>query len=233
MLTPTRVQRNDCIDEHVNHGNHAPCIQIRRLVSGHYSTIRRRRWIVIMTGEPFQAMLDESGYAASDPNHPNDVFVFAGYVGTVKDWEDFTHAWEPILDAEPELRDARFVKKLVRWQGRWSDPRAVKLMKVVTDNRDLGSIRWRLPYRDYRSVVLTNAMGGDENLYFFAWFGVLLELLGTIRANFPDATLDLFYDQNIEQESKVQAGYEKFHRFLQDKFPRNGEDAAAQTHTEE
>jgi hypothetical protein len=198
-------------DEHLSHGDKAPCIQIRRLVSGFDPRLRKSRWIVIVDAEIFQAVLDESGYGGGAENfrYPDDVFIFAGYIGKVADWETFTHAWDGILTTYPELKDVDFVKGLVRFQGRFSDPRAVELMKAVTDIPGLGSVRWRLPYSAYRSVVLTQLLGGNEAMYFFAWFGVLSQLLATISM-IPNAKLDLFYDENLYEEQGVQLGYERF-----------------------
>jgi uncharacterized protein DUF3800 len=165
---------------------------------------------VTLDSETFQAVLDESGYAGgADRRYPDDVFVFGGYIGKVIDWEHLTHAWDNILTTHPELKDADFVKALVRWKGRFSDPRAIKLMKAVTDIPGLGSVRWRLPYSAYRSAVLTQMLGGNEAMYFFAWFGILSQLLATISMT-PNAKLDLFYDENLYEEPEIQRGYERF-----------------------
>jgi hypothetical protein len=170
--------------------------------------------------EVFQAVLDESGYEAADPKYPDDAFVFAGYMGTASDWADLTHAWKPIIEAHPELENTNVVKRLLRG-GRhhtsWS-PKAIALMKAVVDNKALGSIRWKLPYQEYRKVVVTHSLGGDENIYVFAWFAVLLTSIAAISA-IPGATLDFIYDQNIHEEPKVQAGYEQLRQFMERDFP--------------
>jgi hypothetical protein len=171
-----------------------------------------------MDCESFQAVLDESGYEADDPKYPDDLFVFAGYFGKVADWEKFTHDWDAILTTNPELKDADVVKKLFRHRKSKSDARALKLLSAVTDNRDLGAVRWQLPYLEYRKVVVTHILGGDENLYVFAWFGVLLRLIAEIR-DLPNATLDLIYDENIYEEKKLQVAYGTFYKWLTTNHP--------------
>jgi hypothetical protein len=139
------------------------------------------------------------------------VFVFAGYIAPVAAWCDFTDRWADILGDHPELRSTKFMKELVRRTP--CDPRAVKLMSAITNDRRVGSIRWRLAYREYRAVVLNQLLGTKDNLYVFAWFAVLVGALATIR-HIPGGTLDLFYDENIKQEKRVQRGYDRFHQFL-------------------
>jgi hypothetical protein len=175
-----------------------------------------------MASEVFQAVLDESGYKAANPKYPDDVFVFAGYIGKVADWANFTHAWQPIIESHPELEDTNFVKKLMRWEGRKSDDRAIALMKAVTDNDKLGSIRWMLPYQEFRKVIDIHQKGGDENIYFFAWSAVLFQVVGTILQQ-PNATLDLIYDRNIHEEPKVQAAYETYRKVIEKASPRLAE----------
>ena len=94
---------------------------MRRLVSRHAPATRELRWIVIVDSEPFQAVLDESGYGASDTDAAHDVFVFAGYIGKVRDWENFAHRWRAIVADNPKLESANTVKALFRWCGPYSD----------------------------------------------------------------------------------------------------------------
>ena len=159
----------------------------------------------------FQAVVDESGYEAADPRYPEDVFVFAGYIGKIADWANFTHAWKPIIEDHPELEDAEVVKKLMRWKGTKSDPRAMSLVTPIVENPRLGSIRWRLPYRALREGAKV-APGGEE-MYFFAWSGVLTHAIATILP-IPKARLEFIYDQNIHEGPRVQRAYVNYRRAL-------------------
>lgn len=173
---------------------------------------------MVVGSEAFQAILDESGYEADNARYLNDVFVFAGYIGKATDWAKFTHDWQLIIEAHPELQDAGFVKALMRWKGRISSPQALSLMKCVVDNTGLGSIRWRLPYSEYRKVVVTHLLGGEENIYIFAWFAVLMQAIAVISMT-PNSTLDLIYDHNIVEEPKVHAAYIKLREFIELEYP--------------
>jgi hypothetical protein len=184
-------------------------------VSGHDPTKRHATVIVVLDSEIFQATLDESGYRAADAKYPDDAFVFAGYIGKVVDWENLGHVWQLLVVKFPELQDAEFVKALMRWTGPKSDHRAVALMDAVVENRNLGSVRWILPYREFRSAL---PAGGDDMLYFFGWFAVLTRLLGLIRL-VPRVTLQLFYDENVHEEKRLQDGYEQFRSFVERKRP--------------
>src|SRR5216683_5622466 len=113
-------------DRHREDRSCSACEPIRTLVSGCDPDIRRRRRFLIL-----QVALDESGYEAS---RTDDVFVFAGYIGTEPQWTDFTHKWADIFIRHPEVRDAPTFKKLVRWCGRWSDPRAVEMIQAIGDS---------------------------------------------------------------------------------------------------
>jgi hypothetical protein len=162
-------------DEHLSHveAGDAPCLQVLRLISGFDPRMRSDRWFVMIESKAFQAVLDESGYKAADEN---DVFVFAGYMGKVADWAKFTHDWGDIIRNHPELEDTEVVKGLVRFTGPYSDHRAIKLVKAVTDNLALGSIRWLLPYREYRSVVVTIIGGLAETRIFIFFFAAACAL---------------------------------------------------------
>jgi hypothetical protein len=183
-----------------------------RFVAGLDPKVREFRWFVVVDfNDIFQAVVDESGYAAADCRYPNDALVFAGYVGKIADWANFTHAWKAIIEDHPELNDTEFVKALMRWKGSKSDPRAMALMNAVVENPRLGSIRWTLPYRALREGA--DRVPGEEEMYFFAWSGVLTHCVATILP-IPNARLEFIYDQNIHEESKVQTAYVNYRRAM-------------------
>jgi len=198
---------------------YAPLLWLPSLLAGFDPRVRAERRLVFVSAEVFQASLDETGYQAADPKYPKDAFVFAGYVGKEADWGKFIQDWEPKLKNDPYLADAKTLKRLFRRRGRWSDPRSVDLMRMVTSNSGLWSVRWTLPYCEYREGILARAADdGEKGLYFFAWLAVLARLLSEIR-EVPHATLDLFYDENIVEEPKIQSGYEAFYQWLKRNRP--------------
>src|ERR1700684_4530957 len=72
------LECSDDEDEHLQHGDSAPCVQIRRLVSG-FAGGRRRRRLMIPLVAP-QLVVDESGYGQTGPT---ETFVFSGFMGDV------------------------------------------------------------------------------------------------------------------------------------------------------
>ena len=171
-------------DEHLSHANTAPCIQIRRLVSGYDPAVRRGRWILVMAGEAFQAVLDESGYQAGRSQASRRRICFCGVSWHRKRLGRLRPRLGAYSTREPEgMSDACTVKKLVRWHGPLSDNDTVQTIKAAIEKENgLASIRWRLPYNAYRAVVLNRIVGAEENLYFHAWFGRSSHLLGIVTS---------------------------------------------------
>jgi hypothetical protein len=156
-----------------------------------------------------QASLDESGYGSSIPN---DTFVFAGYIGSVSQWTQFTHEWNELSIEHPEILNTRTVKGLMRTPDENVDPLAVQMMQAVCD-AGLCSIRWSISYSDFHAVP----KAAEDGLYRVAWTATLIRTLAEIRhGNF---TLDLFYDQNIGEENKVQKGYREFRDWIDARRP--------------
>jgi len=107
----------------------------------------------------------------------------------------------------------------MRWQGKKSDPRAVALMKAVADNNGLGSIRWTLPYGEFRKVVQAREQGRKEHLWFFAFSAVLFQIMGTVLHADPEARFDLIYDQNIQEEPRIQEAYLAYRQIVEKAAP--------------
>ena len=67
---------------------------LERLFIGLLKEQRRKRLIVAL-----QAYIDESG-----TDEKSQIFVFAGYVGTIKQLDKFSEGWAGILAAPPKIR---------------------------------------------------------------------------------------------------------------------------------
>jgi hypothetical protein len=153
--------------------------------------------------EIIQVSIDESGYRSS---LPGDIFLFAGYAGSVACWEEFTHAWHEIVDGDPELENTNTMKKLFRWKGPRSDPRTIRLIDAVNAS-GLKSARWKIRYDEYLSVI-----PNTEHLYLVGWLGMLSHTIVEFRL-IADAQLQIYYDQNINEEDKIQSGYRRFYEW--------------------
>ena len=62
---------------------------------------RDNRWLLI-----FQLVFDESGLGQ------NHAFVFAGFLGPLRAWEQFADLWEPLLKRRQQLT-AKGFKRMV------------------------------------------------------------------------------------------------------------------------
>jgi hypothetical protein len=78
--------------EHKDHADEHSCVHIRKLLSGLLSCERARRHLLML-----QVFIDDSGRGV-DP-----VFVLAGYVGRVRNWEDFSDRWQKVLKQPPAI----------------------------------------------------------------------------------------------------------------------------------
>jgi hypothetical protein len=84
-------------------------------------------------------------------------------------------------------------------------------MKEVVDHPRLRSIRWRLPYRAVREGA--SRAPGEEEMYFFAWSGVLTHAVATVLPN-PNTRLEFIYDENLYEEERVQQAYVNYRRAM-------------------
>ncbi len=130
------------VDDHLLCGDDAPCIRIRKRVSGLSRAKRDQRYLVII-----QLFLDESGYGQTGPH---EAFVFAGFFGSVRTWENFAHKWEALLKRPPILT-AKGFKTLLR-RKRTSD-RVVEFVKVLNDS-GVYRISVCIPRKAYEKAVL-------------------------------------------------------------------------------
>lgn len=228
MLTPIGEKQILGID-----GDDAPCIEIRRLLSGLPNRLRSKGWFVIL-----QVGVDETGYGQAGPN---EAFVFAGYVGPVTHVEAFTHLWDAILNKEPAMAVKQF-KRRVRSTGT-IDPRVLQLVHAIPACY-LHGVRFKVGQDDHATMIeaLRKAAPAHpsmrlwaSNPYFFAFMALLFSLIGTIWKD-PDVKLEVIYDENLRERKRLEQGYQFFRRFAEqyapaflaklakDPIPRNDEE---------
>ena len=207
MLTviPERLENpRDGRSEHLSHGHKAPCIQVRRLLSGLPDRRRRLRWLMIVD-VIHQLVIDESGYGS---NEPNDAFVFAGYLAPVDSWEDFAHLIDPIFNGPPALT-AHYFKKLVRSKQQ-DDPRILDTVQAIR-KAGLRDVRFKIPNSDYCRwlEIMTTRKGTSAplelkgNCWFFAFVILITELLTNYVAMDPLGKLEVIYDFNHSERERA------------------------------
>jgi hypothetical protein len=204
-------------DEHLTHGDDAPCIQIRRLVSGLPPKIRWKRSFVIL-----QVGLDETGYGQTGAD---EAFIFAGYIGPVTHIEAFTHVWDRLMNLPPPL-SVHELKKRVRWL-RKIDPRVLALAHVI-HGAHLHGVRFKVRPNDYQEMTdllrpiqmkIPERMHMSKNPYFLAFLGIFLHLVGMIW-NDPDTKVEVIYDENLQERKRLEEGYRQFRFFCEIAAPK-------------
>jgi hypothetical protein len=214
------VSSGDDEDEHLQHGDDAPCIQVRRLLSGFPHRIRSNRWFVTL--QVLQVGLDESGYGQSGAD---EAFVLAGYIGPVTHVEAFTHLWEKVLNKPPAMT-VHELKKRIRWLKK-IDERALILAAVVNACH-LRGIRLKVKDFDYKAMnkalspLARNARDArhfeEANPYFFA-FAYLLPRLAFAFWKNPDVEFEVIYDENYRERKRLEEGYRFFRQVVGSHFP--------------
>lgn len=159
-------------------------------------------------------IVDESGYGQTGPT---EAFVFAGFIGDVHQWEDFTHYWTPIMNEDP-LWSADILKDK---RGTKDNQRILRLVDAIAKSQ-IARVQFRIPDTDYKIAVKDNLQSWfrnkeiDEesferldNPYLFAFYSNLLNVLGAIREH-EGVELDVIYDCNIEHRERLEDAYQGF-----------------------
>jgi hypothetical protein len=217
MLTPkwegAKIGR---YDEHLTHGGDAPCIQIRALVSGFSARVRIERQVVV--GEIIQLAVDESGHGQSGHD---EAFLFAGYVGSVPDWENFTHGFDALLHESPAMTPREF-KRQVRSPN--PDSRIIRSIDLANEC-SLRGFRYKINHNVFvalQALVLStkdrDSYDYFKNSYFIAFAGTLLFLMASVR-NKPDYQVELIYDEEMHERRRLERGYREFRKWAGQEHP--------------
>ena len=110
----------------VGHGDDKACLSLRRLTCGLPSSARDRLHSLML-----QVYIDESGRGVEP------VFVLAGYIGRVRNWESFSVEWQKLLSKSPKLtflhmNEAQGLKDAFRgWTTIQRDKRLMEMAKLI------------------------------------------------------------------------------------------------------
>ena len=174
---------------------------------------------MVMRPRIVQVPIDESGYGQKDPD---DAFVFAGYGGPVKLWEDFTHEFDTILNEPPILTPHEF-KKRARWRQR-ADERILRTVRKVEESTlnalifTIGNDEFAKLARAMEAELGTPPPRFARNPYFFAFMATLVLLMGGARSQ-PDLKIQLIYDENLSERSALEHGYRLFREWATANYP--------------
>ncbi|MGC1191363.1 MAG: hypothetical protein WA861_12280, partial [Candidatus Binatus sp.] len=95
-----------------------------------------------------QLLIDEAGIGQSGTDK---VFVFAGFLGTVRQWERLTHAWDGLLKGPP-LLTADGLKNAIRRKR--NNRRVLKFVNALRES-GLYRVECRIPKDAYDKAILS------------------------------------------------------------------------------
>jgi len=161
-----------------------------------------------------QLVIDESGYGQKGLT---EAFVFAGFIGDVQQWEDFTRHWAPIMNEDPLWT----AEKLKAKRGTKDSARILRLVEAIGKS-GIARIQFRIPDEDFEVAIRRNLQSwfrnGEideegftrlDNPYLFAFYSSLLSVLGAIREH-KGIELDVIYDCNSEHRERLENAYQDF-----------------------
>jgi hypothetical protein len=163
-----------------------------------------------------QLILDEAGMGQTGPD---EAFIFAGYLGTVRAWESFMHKWVPLLK-HPRPLSAGGFKNLVRRKRRNKD-RLRGFVSVIKECR-LHRVSVTIPRIAYENAILVelpqwerrgldaDAIKLIRNEYFFGFWAVAMHVLLPMSWTNDQLRLEIIYDLNVQEVEKLKQGYRDF-----------------------
>jgi hypothetical protein len=172
---------------------------------------RDDRWLLIL-----QVVFDETGLGQTEPDQ---AFIFAGFLGSARQWEAFVHAWKPLLEKPPILRAKGFKNTLRRKRN---NKRMLGFTSVLRECEGLRRVSVTIPNKAYKIAVLdeipkwqgrldTEALELLDNPYYFGFYVMMMQVLLPMVQSLGDkAELEVIYDENIQEAEKVKSGYREF-----------------------
>jgi hypothetical protein len=194
-------------DPHLGHGEDAPRVSTRALVSGLSEAACLESWLAVAT--IIQMVTDESGHGQIGPDQ---AFIFAGFVGPVPHWERFSHEFTRLLKRNPAMSPREF-KTQVRREN--PDERVLRSVQMISDC-SLHGFRFKIAHDDFLKlqalayrIVPTDERFFFRNQYFIAFVSTLLILMAGARHS-SEYKVQFIYDEEMHEERKLKAGYKLF-----------------------
>jgi hypothetical protein len=163
-----------------------------------------------------QAFIDDSGWDGNSP-----VFILAGFVAKEKQWEEFSEAWQIVLDLE-EPRKLEYLKmresylldnhnsQFYGWTEKQRDDRLEKFVRVINRHVEHAIISG-VPIEPYRTLF--RGKFNPEALdrpYFLSFFSIMTYLL-KVAKEVHDDRIDFIFDTlGGESKALLVREYERF-----------------------
>jgi hypothetical protein len=175
-----------------------------------------------------QACFDDSG------NTEAPVFVLAGFVARLRQWQVYSREWERILNVAPKVP---FLSTNEAFQQRgcfagWSkgavEDRLLKLVQVI-QNRVDGGVIFTLDHDGYKAVMakvdeltLTperRKVRMLKNPFYVGFHVVVLTMLAKHQAIQTQERLEILFDEGIDRHNRLENGYRDLVRGIARQHP--------------
>jgi hypothetical protein len=161
------------------------------------------------------AYFDASGSMGDSP-----VFVMAGYLGRVADWEKFTPKWQAALDAPKKIDYFKMSEAWARrgeflgWREEDRDAR-LKLLAPITNEYAMGAIASVVPVEAWKKhFVGRMANTYHDRPYFFSFHGVIANAVKFLHPKGIQEKIDFIFDsEDGEPIAEILDGYSRFFEF--------------------
>lgn len=161
--------------------------------------------------------MTESGY---EQNGSEEAFIFAGFVGPLREWEAFAHGWAQRLNKRRVLSAQGFKTHLRRTPN---SKRIGGFVRVIKKCGKLYRVSVTIPNTAYKTAVLdqipkwrkrglrAELLRIIDNPYYFGFYAIMMQvLLPMVWLLAENAQLEVIYDENIQEAEKLKASYKDF-----------------------
>lgn len=169
-----------------------------------------------------QVWVDDSG-RGQEP-----VFVLAGYMGRVRNWEAFTHRWRGILNQKPRIEclkgkeAATLSGEFSGWSATQRDKRVLQLVRAI-HQYSLACVRVVVPHEGFKRTlrdgkIAPGARWYFKHPYFLAFDAVFAGVLKYVRGLPSVEKVEFIFDHGVVDRRSLEPAYAQLLRAL-------GEDA--------
>jgi hypothetical protein len=141
------------------------------------------------------AYFDASGTMGDSP-----VFVMAGYIGRLADWDRFSLEWQTALDQPKEIEYFKMSEAWARrgefrgWMAEDRDLR-LKLLAPIVNRHALASVLYVVPTESWRKHFVGRLENSYHNRpYYFAFHGVMANVVKYLHLKGIKEKIDFVFD---------------------------------------
>jgi hypothetical protein len=181
-------------------------MHMRRLVSGLPAADREHRWFLML-----QVWVDDSG-RGQDP-----VFVLAGYIARVRNWEALADRWRGILNQKPRIgclkgkEAASLTGEFHGWTAAERDERVLQLVGAI-EQYSLAGVRVVIPHEGFRQTLRGGRIAKESRWYFgqpyyLAFDAIFASVLSYVRRRPFIEKVEFIFDYGVVARRNLEQAY--------------------------